>query len=295
MIMPCPGGIVKLAYGKRMIQLDGFGSAAFLCDDSGTRRVSVDGQESVVRLADSTGKDRIVCNGQTGALGLRSDQGKNRVVFDSGLAYGAFGGSGHDGGLALFPAAATDLYTWSQATITLNAQAAAIRVGNITIDGSAGAISASGQTIAGASQANQQRSKSLPLSKQSIPLFPLGQAGAYIVELAACYGQPDNGGQRFAGFSYRRWAVFTYKQMLSHGDQFNTVELGTDEEAWGGVDDYQSSANTFWTVTGSTISPDKTNTNVLLLIPDLANPPNNVGDGTATLSVKVLFGSPPNF
>ena len=49
-------------------------------------------------------------------------------MFNPELAYGAFGGFGHDGGLALFPAAATDLYAWAQATFTLSAQAAATTV-----------------------------------------------------------------------------------------------------------------------------------------------------------------------
>jgi hypothetical protein len=88
------------------------------------------------RMDGTLGEIFLGGHNKTGKIVLMDGQGNNRMVLDAAQTYVACGGQGHDGGFALFPAAATSLVDWKQATVTVNGQAAALGLGGAGTNGS---------------------------------------------------------------------------------------------------------------------------------------------------------------
>lgn len=233
------------------------------------------------------------------AINIR-DRTEARIWLDGQYADVSIGGAGYDGSVVILPATGLqnriqlngkDATVGIGNTISADGKGAVLKVGNITLDGNAGNISASGNIIASGSPPIAERSTSVPLSGQTIQLFPLGQDGAYIVELAACYSQADTrSGQRIFGYAYVRWAVFTYHHTL--GDKLETRQYDAQTLAGGAGG---SDSSSFWSEDPSF---DASGDFVQLRIPGLANPPNNPPNdtgGKALLSVKAFFGSLPTW
>ena len=303
----------------------------------GTRQsVNIDGSRCNLAVNDFEGKESVKIDGQKSRLTL-GDNGQNRILLDGSFGYGALGGAGQDGSLAVFAADAA-FPDSTRASVVLNGGlalvtvgnnvvldgnkanksaevkagnilidgspgtksavmtvgsisidgspgtgSALVKVGNISIDGKAGTISANGNIIAEGT--HSERRKVLALQQQSVTLFSLGfvsgQPGAYMVELAACYGKADPG-IRWYGYSCRRWIVFTYPHTLASDPQFDAVLLINSEDGY---------PKPFWnadpslSVAGSSVQLSISD------VPNLAKP----SDGAATLSVQALFGAPPAF
>jgi hypothetical protein len=147
------GGIsLGTAQGQRRIGLDGSMGYAALGANGGNGIVSLFPAAATNDHVDST-QATVTLTGQNGAISLNNLQGKARITLDGSRAYGAFGGNAWDGGLALFPAAATNNSNWGQATMTFNGQVAVAGIGGAGHNGTLNVNNAAGQpavTINGA-------------------------------------------------------------------------------------------------------------------------------------------------